>query len=66
MVARKNVDYDREMNGEIYKNWPEEKLVQNSPVRLAVVTDIASYHNVQKNRAPNSGIQEMSYLFQQC
>jgi hypothetical protein len=42
------------MNAENYETWLKEKLIPNLPQNSVVVTDNASYHNVQLNRAPTS------------
>jgi hypothetical protein len=50
----KSSDYHDDMNAENYERWLKEKLIPNLPQNSVVVTDNASYHNVQLNRAPTS------------
>jgi hypothetical protein len=50
----KSSDYHDDMNAENYETWLKEKLIPNLPQNSVVVTDNASYHNVQLNRAPTS------------
>lgn len=47
-------DYHHEMNYENYKKWLLEKLIPNLPPKSVLVIDNAPYHNVQKDKAPNS------------
>ena len=47
-------DYHADMNGENFEKWLKEKLIPNLPPNSVIVTDNASYHNVQVDRAPTS------------
>lgn len=47
-------DYHREMNGENFRKWIEQRLLPNLDCPCDIVMDNASYHSVQKDRCPTS------------
>lgn len=42
------------MNFGNFQKWLVQKLIPNLPPRSVIVIDYAPYHNVQKDKAPNS------------
>ena len=53
-VQSKNWYYHREMNGNNYKKWINEKLKSNLPKKSVLVIDNASYHNVIRDISTSS------------
>lgn len=47
-------DYHHDMNASNFNKWLREKLVPNLNEPSVIVTDNASYHTVQINKAPNT------------
>ncbi|XP_023725475.1 uncharacterized protein LOC111874314 [Cryptotermes secundus] len=52
--GRKTGDYHHEMNSGNFEKWILEKLIPNLPPRTVIVTDNASYHNIEVTRGPTS------------
>jgi hypothetical protein len=51
---QKTGTYHSDMNYTNYKKWLKEQLINNLLQNSILVIDLAPYHNVQLNRAPNS------------
>jgi hypothetical protein len=51
-LNQKTGDYHNEMTGENCIHWLKEKLIPNLEPNSVLVTDNASYHNIQRDKAP--------------
>lgn len=51
---QKTGDYHNDMNFDNFSKWVQQKLLPNLCEKCVIVLDNASYHNVQKNKKPNS------------
>jgi transposase len=47
-------DYHKEMNGDNYLRWVQEKLIPNLPQNSVFMIDNAAYHNVLSEKCPTS------------
>ena len=53
-AASTSGDYHSEMNGDTFRKWFNEKLLDNLKEKSIIVMDNASYHSVQSERNPTS------------
>ena len=51
---QKTGDYHNDMNSENFIRWLKQYLIPNLEPNSVLVIDNASYHNIQKDKAPTS------------